>query len=62
MSLYCRLLLSEGQVSLYIVHLGGLLIDLSTGFFLFFDKTRPLAFLFGASFHLMNSQLFSIGK
>ncbi|XP_052764482.1 vitamin K-dependent gamma-carboxylase-like isoform X2 [Mya arenaria] len=56
-----RLLLTEEQVSLYIVHFGGLIIDLSMGFLMFFDKTRNLAFAFGASFHIMNSQLFSIG-
>lgn len=56
-----RLLMSEEQVSIFVVHLGGLIIDLFMGFLLFFDKTRPVAFLFGASFHLMNSQLFTIG-
>lgn len=61
-SISFRLFLTEEQVSLFIVHLGGLIIDLSIGFFLLFDKTRPLAFVFGASFHLMNSQLFSIGE
>ena len=57
-----RTFLTEEQVSLFIVHLGGLIIDLSMGYLLFFDKTRPIAFLLGGSFHLMNSQLFSIGK
>lgn len=56
-----RLFLTEQQVSLYIVHLGGLTIDLSSGFLLFFDQTRPIAFFFVGMFHIMNSQLFSIG-
>lgn len=56
-----RLVLSQEQVSLYIVHLGGLSIDLVSGFLLLFDKTRPIAFVFLGMFHLMNSQLFSIG-
>lgn len=56
-----RLLLSQEQVSLYIVHLGGLFIDFFSGFLLLFDQTRPVAFLFLGMFHLMNSQLFSIG-
>ncbi|XP_053388971.1 vitamin K-dependent gamma-carboxylase-like isoform X2 [Mercenaria mercenaria] len=56
-----RLVLSQEQVSLYIVHLGGLTIDLFSGFLLLFDQTRPIAFVFLGMFHLMNSQLFSIG-
>ncbi|CAG5134217.1 unnamed protein product [Candidula unifasciata] len=56
-----RMLLTESQIDLYIVHLGGLLIDLSMGFLLFFDKTRVFGLVVSASFHLMNSQLFSIG-
>ncbi|KAL4240239.1 hypothetical protein ACF0H5_001033 [Mactra antiquata] len=56
-----RLIMSEEQVSLYIVHLGGFMIDLFSGFLLFFDKTRFMAFIVLGMFHLMNSQLFSIG-
>jgi hypothetical protein len=59
---YSRLVLSQEQVSLYIVHLGGLSIDLVSGFLLLFDKTRPIAFVSLGMFHLMNSQLFSIGR
>lgn len=56
-----RLVLTDDQIDLHIVHHMGLLIDLAIGFLLFFDKTRPVAFVFGSSFHLMNSQMFSIG-
>ena len=56
-----RLLMTDDQIDLYIVHLGGLTLDMFAGFLLFFDKTRPLAFFFVGSFHFMNSQMFSIG-
>lgn len=49
-------------VSLVVVHVGGLILDLTAGYLLFFDATRPLAFFFVSYFHCMNSQLFSIGK
>lgn len=57
-----RLVLSEELTSLLVVHGGGLVLDLSAGFLLFFDATRPLALLFVTYFHCMNSQLFSIGE
>ncbi|XP_029819797.1 vitamin K-dependent gamma-carboxylase [Manacus vitellinus] len=56
-----RLVLSEELTSLLVVHGGGLVLDLSAGFLLFFDATRPLALVFVTYFHCMNSQLFSIG-
>ncbi|XP_012934732.1 vitamin K-dependent gamma-carboxylase [Aplysia californica] len=56
-----KLLLTDDQIDMYVVHLGGLTIDLFLGFLLFFDKTRPLGLLVSSSFHLMNSQIFSIG-
>lgn len=56
-----RLILTDDQIDLYLVHLSGLTLDLTAGFLLFFDKTRPLAFFFVGSFHFMNSQMFSIG-
>ncbi|XP_068277679.1 vitamin K-dependent gamma-carboxylase [Nyctibius grandis] len=56
-----RLVLSEELTSRLVVHGGGLALDLSAGFLLFFDATRPLALLFVTYFHCMNSQLFSIG-
>jgi vitamin K-dependent gamma-carboxylase len=49
------------QITLILVHICGLLFDLFIGFVLFFDRTRPIGIFFSASFHLMNSQLFSIG-
>jgi len=49
-------------VSLMVVHGGGLILDLTAGYLLFFDATRPVAIFFVSYFHCMNSQLFSIGK
>ncbi|XP_077441759.1 vitamin K-dependent gamma-carboxylase [Vanacampus margaritifer] len=48
-------------VSLLVVHGGGLMLDLSAGYLLFFDATRPYVMVFVSYFHCMNSQLFSIG-
>ena len=56
-----RLLLDDSSIDLFIVHIGGLLFDLSEGFLLVFDKTRPLGIFLGAMFHGMNSQMFHIG-
>ncbi|XP_077999053.1 vitamin K-dependent gamma-carboxylase-like [Glandiceps talaboti] len=56
-----RYILTIKQISFYIVHLGGLTYDLSCGYLLFFDKTRPLGFLLSFMFHGMNSFMFSIG-
>ena len=58
----CRLLLTDDQIDLFIVHLGGLTIDMFGGILLLFDKTRPIALFFLASFHFMNSTMFSIGN
>nr|KAG5704166.1 hypothetical protein BaRGS_009696 [Batillaria attramentaria] len=55
-----RLVMTTDEVDYFVVHLGGLTIDLFIGFLLFFDKTRLLAFIICSSFHLMNSQLFKI--
>ncbi|XP_034974536.2 vitamin K-dependent gamma-carboxylase isoform X1 [Zootoca vivipara] len=56
-----RLVLSEEMTSLLVVHGGGLMLDLTAGYLLFFDATRPIALVFVSYFHCMNSQLFSIG-
>ncbi|XP_004713932.1 vitamin K-dependent gamma-carboxylase isoform X1 [Echinops telfairi] len=56
-----KLVLSEEMTSLLVVHWCGLLLDLSAGFLLFFDASRPVGLLFVSYFHCMNSQLFSIG-
>ncbi|PKK17277.1 gamma-glutamyl carboxylase, partial [Columba livia] len=57
-----RLVLSEALTSRLVVHGGGLVLDLSAGFLLFFDASRPLGLLLTTYFHTMNSQLFSIGE
>ncbi|XP_071585068.1 LOW QUALITY PROTEIN: vitamin K-dependent gamma-carboxylase [Heliangelus exortis] len=56
-----RLVLSEQLTSRLVVHGGGLLLDLSAGFLLLCDSSRPLGLLLTTYFHCMNSQLFSIG-
>ncbi|XP_033644268.1 vitamin K-dependent gamma-carboxylase-like [Asterias rubens] len=56
-----KMFLTVRQVDVLIVHIGGFLLDLTVGFWLFFDRTRPFAFFFCGSFHVMNSQIFSIG-
>ena len=53
--------LSNHFIDHFVVHICGLTFDMIEGFLLFFEKTRPLGFLFGSFFHLMNSQMFSIG-
>ena len=58
---FIRILLSEEAIEYFIVHLGGFLLDLTIGFWLLWPKSRPYAMLFCASFHFMNSQMFSIG-
>ncbi|XP_034047407.1 vitamin K-dependent gamma-carboxylase isoform X1 [Thalassophryne amazonica] len=56
-----KVILPVELVSLLVVHGCGLILDLTAGFLLFFDATRPYAFFFVTYFHCMNSQLFSIG-
>ena len=56
-----RSFLSDETIDLVLVHIGGLMFDLSEGFLLIFDKTRPIGIFFGAMFHGMNSQMFHIG-
>jgi hypothetical protein len=56
------MILSVDQVSLLVVHGGGLALDLTAGYLLFFDATRPFGIVFVSYFHCMNSQLFSIGE
>ncbi|KAG7282608.1 hypothetical protein CRUP_018727 [Coryphaenoides rupestris] len=55
------MILSVEQISLLVVHGGGLILDLTAGYLLFFDATRPVGIVFVSYFHCMNSQLFSIG-
>lgn len=61
-SLFFRLLLPVELVNLLVVHGGGLILDLTAGYLLFFDVTRPYGIFFVSYFHCMNSQLFSIGE
>ncbi|XP_058473628.1 vitamin K-dependent gamma-carboxylase [Solea solea] len=56
-----KVILPVETVNLLVVHGGGLVLDLSAGYLLFFDATRPFAIFFVSYFHCMNSQLFSIG-
>ena len=56
-----RIFLDDQTIDLFLVHIGGLVFDLSEGFLLIFDKTRPIGIFFGAMFHGMNSQMFHIG-
>ncbi|RZF35606.1 hypothetical protein LSTR_LSTR005134 [Laodelphax striatellus] len=53
--------MSIENVDHLVVHIIGFLLDLTGGFLIFFDQTRPIAFLFLSLFHLMNSRLFHIG-
>ena len=53
--------LTHEQITLFIVHHGGLFIDMFVGFMLFFDRTRLLGTLVSSSFHVMNANMFSIG-
>ena len=50
------------QVDIFVVHLGGLMIDLFVGFLLLHEKSRTPGLLVSSMFHIMNSQLFSIGE
>lgn len=56
-----RIFLTEDAVEFFLIHWGGFLLDLTIGFWLLWPKSRPVALFFAASFHLMNSQIFSIG-
>nr|XP_023023927.1 vitamin K-dependent gamma-carboxylase [Leptinotarsa decemlineata] len=58
---FFRLLLTSGQIDYIIIHWFGFLLDLTIGFWMLVEFTRPVAMLFCACFHLMNSRLFSIG-
>lgn len=56
-----KVILPVELVNLLVVHGGGLILDLTAGYLLFFDVTRPYGIFFVSYFHCMNSQLFSIG-
>ncbi|XP_048762582.2 vitamin K-dependent gamma-carboxylase-like [Ostrea edulis] len=56
-----RLVLTDEQIDLFIVHICGLTVDMFGGVLLLFDRTRPIGILILSSFHIMNSTMFSIG-
>ncbi|PRD22065.1 UNVERIFIED_CONTAM: Vitamin K-dependent gamma-carboxylase [Trichonephila clavipes] len=56
-----RFLLTDDQITYFVVHLGGFLLDLTVGFFMLMEFSRPYAFLFCGLFNLMNSRMFAIG-
>ncbi|XP_063591445.1 vitamin K-dependent gamma-carboxylase-like [Penaeus indicus] len=56
-----RPILSNNAIDYFIIHLGGFTLDLTIGLLLLCESTRKPALFFGSAFHLMNSQIFSIG-
>lgn len=61
--IFCfRIFLTTEQIDYLVIHWFGFLLDLTVGFWMLNRTTRPYAMLFCGAFHLMNSQMFSIGK
>uniref|UniRef100_A0A1B0F0M8 HTTM-like domain-containing protein n=1 Tax=Phlebotomus papatasi TaxID=29031 RepID=A0A1B0F0M8_PHLPP len=56
-----RLVLGADLTDLMIIHWFGFVFDLTIAFFLIWKRSRALATLVAAAFHLMNSRLFTIG-
>jgi vitamin K-dependent gamma-carboxylase len=56
-----KMFLTHDQITVFIVHHGGLFIDLFVGYMLFFDKTRLVGTVISSAFHIMNSRMFNIG-
>ncbi|XP_059609186.1 vitamin K-dependent gamma-carboxylase [Phlebotomus argentipes] len=56
-----RVFLGADLTDLLIIHWFGFIFDLTIAFFLIWQRSRPLASLVAAAFHLMNSRLFTIG-
>lgn len=57
-----RKVIATDLIDFYIVHVGGLLYDLTVGFLLLGSGVwKRIGFLFSFMFHFMNSQLFDIG-
>jgi vitamin K-dependent gamma-carboxylase len=56
------MLLTSEEVDFWIIHFNGFALDLSIGFFLLYNKTRPYALCVLGLFHVVNSRLFSIGE
>ncbi|XP_041976445.1 vitamin K-dependent gamma-carboxylase [Aricia agestis] len=56
-----RLFLTVDQTDYLIVHWFIFVFDLTVAFWMMWGKSRPVAMVFCALFHLMNSRLFTIG-
>ncbi|XP_076269277.1 gamma-glutamyl carboxylase [Rhynchophorus ferrugineus] len=56
-----RIFLSTELIDYLIIHWFGFVLDLTVGFWMLLEFSRPIAMIFCAMFHLMNSRLFSIG-
>ncbi|KAJ3643909.1 hypothetical protein Zmor_026591 [Zophobas morio] len=56
-----KIILTSDQIDYLVVHWFGFILDLTVGFWMLIEITRPIAMIFCACFHLMNSRLFSIG-
>lgn len=59
---FIRLVVGKEWVNYYLVHIGGLLLDLTLGPLLLHSTSRPYALIPATTFHLLNSQIFSIGE
>ncbi|KAK9870664.1 hypothetical protein WA026_008226 [Henosepilachna vigintioctopunctata] len=55
------IILTSAQIDHLIIHWFGFILDLTIGFWMLIEITRPVAMVFCALFHLMNSRMFSIG-
>jgi vitamin K-dependent gamma-carboxylase len=56
-----RVVIGSDLTDQFIIHWFAAIFDLTIAFFLIYKKTRPIATIFAAAFHLMNSCLFEIG-
>ncbi|XP_030757480.1 vitamin K-dependent gamma-carboxylase-like isoform X1 [Sitophilus oryzae] len=56
-----RIIFSVEQIDYLVIHWFGFLLDLTVGFWMLLEFSRPIALFFCSMFHLMNSRLFSIG-
>ncbi|XP_044750429.1 vitamin K-dependent gamma-carboxylase [Coccinella septempunctata] len=56
-----RLFLTPEQVDYLVIHWIGCIFDLTIGFLILLEFTRPVGIFLCSLFHLMNSRMFSIG-
>lgn len=56
-----RVFLTNEQIDFYMIHICGLIFDLSAGFLLYFDSTRIIGLTLAYKFHIMNAVMFNIG-